>query len=1018
MLARRMVVVVLASLCSMAGGLLLQAPAALALDVHAPSKSFDPFGSAVVPDLGTEPPEVSTEQASNVQPTSATLHGTVNPQGVELSTCQFEYFGYETGVHTVACEQSPKTIGSGTAPVSVSAEATGLQEDKSYNFRLEATNPNAAQGQYLEFTTPGPPRVAVETATHLSHTKATLGALVSPEGFETTYDFEYGTTTSYGTSIPVPAASVGSGTSYLEVSQELSGLQAETTYDYRIVATNSRGTVDGEPATFTTPPPVTFGGTSAANIGTTTATLYASLNPLGTDTTYHFEYGTTTSYGNSAPASPADIGSGEGEVIVSQAVSGLQENTVYHFRVVGTNSIGTSDGPDEIFMTRISPSQCPNAAGRTGPSAHLPDCRAYELVTPPNKREASQDLIFDINAGFSQAAVAGADGDHIAVKLGGVTFGPNPLPNGTFAVFSRGATGWEITAVNPPGSDSEIYNEGLFNSDLTEAAVTHESTPLTSTTTEIFSVGPDGAPPSSILATLPQGNGTRFSAGSTDLSKIIVESPLHNLLHGGAPTGTDAGANDLYQWSNGQFSLVNVTTAGTLVSQCGASQTSTNASWSSTDGSKIFFQSPETFAPSGEPGCEEPTQVYVRLNGKETVDVSTPEAGLVNTKPVYFSGASADGSEVLLTSEGQLTADAAGRYGMKLYLYDAATGKLSFVTASLTGSAEAAEILISEDGSSVFFRDGENETYYRYDTSTGTLQFIAQREVEASYGGNKYESIDTTTANGKVFLFVAQRVAGIPLRDGGSYNDEVYRFDAENSNLVCVSCPSDLGEVHGGGKYFPLSGILETPNHVPRPLAMSSDGSYVFFDSNDHLVPQDTNAAHGGNYTEEGTDVYEWHNGTVSLITAGNSPQPSTFLGTSPDGSNVFFATHSQLVPQDTDTLGDIYDARIDGGFPVATEPVPCQGDACHNPPPLPNDATPSSMTFSGPGNPTPAGAAPVTVPKSKQKQCKKGTVRKKGKCVKKGKAKQAKAKKAKAKKARAKKAAYRAVKHNRGGSK
>ena len=136
---------------------------------------------------------------------------------------------------------------------------------------------------------------------------------------------------------------------------------------------------------------------------------------------------------------------------------------------------------------------------------------------------------------------------------------------------------------------------------------------------------------------------------------------------------------------------------------------------------------------------------------------------------------------------------------------------------------------------------------------------------------------------------------------------------------------------------------------APRPI--SENGEYVFFDTAESLLPQDTNSK---------IDVYEWHDGTISLITSGQDSADSFFLDSSPyvnavgetvEGGNVFFGTHARLVPQDTDSAGDLYDARIGGGFKLSEESGQCEGDACQNPPAAPVDLSPASLTFTGPGN-------------------------------------------------------------------
>jgi hypothetical protein len=166
--------------------------------------------------------------------------------------------------------------------------------------------------------------------------------------------------------------------------------------------------------------------------------------------------------------------------------------------------------------------------------------------------------------------------------------------------------------------------------------------------------------------------------------------------------------------------------------------------------------------------------------------------------------------------------------------------------------------------------------------------------------------------------------------------------------------------------------------------AISNDGSFVFFDTSEALVP----AA-----TDEQANVYEWHEGEISLISSGQDSSPSYFLGTDATGQDVYFGTHSRLVPQDTDSYGDLYDARINGGFPNPQGSAACEGDACQTPPPPPNEPTPSSLTFNGPGNLAPQPPTPPKPAANKKKtavKCAKGKKLTHGKCAKVKKAKRA----------------------------
>jgi hypothetical protein len=155
--------------------------------------------------------------------------------------------------------------------------------------------------------------------------------------------------------------------------------------------------------------------------------------------------------------------------------------------------------------------------------------------------------------------------------------------------------------------------------------------------------------------------------------------------------------------------------------------------------------------------------------------------------------------------------------------------------------------------------------------------------------------------------------------------------------------------------------------------AIVEDGS-VFFNTAVSLVAQATNGL---------TDVYEWHEGTVSLISSGQDSLPSFFLGASPNGANVFFGTHARLVPADTGSGGNLYDARVCTTAEPCIAPAPsreglCEGDACSHPAVAPSDATPASATFSGQGDLTPA---PSTTPMAKT--CVKPKQLSHGKCVK-----------------------------------
>jgi len=192
------------------------------------------------------------------------------------------------------------------------------------------------------------PTAVTGTASTVTTSSAVLNATVNPNGSSTTYAFQYGTTTNYGSQTATTAA--GSGTSSASVHATLSGLISGTTYHFRVVDTSPAGTGTGTDATFTTtttPPTATTG--SPSQVTSTSASLNATINPKGKATTYAVQYGPTTSYG--LQSATVSAGSGTTSIAVHVTLSGLLSGTTYHYRVIATSSDGTTASPDATFVT-------------------------------------------------------------------------------------------------------------------------------------------------------------------------------------------------------------------------------------------------------------------------------------------------------------------------------------------------------------------------------------------------------------------------------------------------------------------------------------------------------------------------------------------------------------------------------------------------------------------------------------------------------------------------------------------
>ena len=607
----------------------------------------------------------------------------------------------------------------------------------------------------------------------------------------------------------------------------------------------------------------------------------------------------------------------------------------------------------------------------------LPDCRAYEQVTPTDKDGSNAAG----KIGLVQAAREGDGTTFFATAgLGGLGEPEFPEYLSTRAAGAWGTTG--LLLAGEPGGQGSLAG---WSEDLGATLIEGETTLGSGVGGLYLRDSATG------MYRLLFAGGATLADFTPDHASFIFESEIPLL-----PSAT-AGHENVYEWHDDSLSLAGVLPGPGEVAppggsfagpdhwlegdttHGGASGRYYTANTISSNGTRVFFT-------AGGTG-----QLYMRESGTTTIPIPGG----------HFDEATPDGAIVLVQAQD----------GSTLSEYDVTHEHLT----QLAAGGIQGVLGMSNDGSYVYFvanavlasNEGVggshaaigkcagvvgNGTCNLYMWHDGGIVFLAPLTDVAgkfetdgydwtptgSVGGQNLERSARVTPDGHVLLFRSK--LRLTSYDNAGHT-EFYRYDATSQALACVSC-------HPGGA--PPTGDATLVAYPAHPVTaggfqfltrnLSEDGSTVFFDSPDELVPADTNGVQ---------DVYEWEvagHGTCSsasptfseasggclyLLSTGTSPASSWFADASASGSDAFFFTYQPLVAQDEDQLEDIYDARVGGGI-AAQNPQrasSCDGEGCRRgstaPPVL---ASPASSTYEGAGNMTPlapggAAAHPATPP-------------------------------------------------------
>lgn len=909
-----------------------------------------------------------SEAAVGVQPTTATLKATLNPEN-HATIYRFEYIDeaeYESdgGQFGPGTQQTP----TGSVPASFEYEeveatlgAAALLPSTTYRYRVSAEDSegHTVHGDTESFETKPPVEIIGPSAIAVNGTGATLEAELNPLGVEARYRVLYGTTSAYGSETPL--APLGAGSVPVSVTPQLHGLQPQTTYHYRFLATDERGgvtyTTEGPDLTFTTQ---AGGGSLVLPDGRAWEQVSpldkhgATIRPLGAlgGEVQAASDGDAFTFVTSSPTESEPRGVGNSSQIFSRRAPGggwtSRALTAPHGGAVATFGteyqlfsedlgLGIREPFPGSSFTSLSPESSPEDTENTPYLRHDFSC------------EGSPGTCF-------MPLLTSAEG--AANVPAGTEFGNRIQFLGATPDLAHIVIASEVSLTELQGSREEerfLYELSLDTSEPT--APTPISVLPSGELTGGHGLGGGG----------PRGANSTINAISSDGTRVFWTK------------GEDATEGDrglyLRDTARDETLKIDVPEAG-----AGAGYGEPKYLFAGRSGSGVVFADRQELtdgASASQSGG--PWDLYhcsvVESAGHlacELEDLAPPASG----RPAEVMGALAttpEADEVFFVANGVL-AETPNSSGERATAGDC--GNLKPVTATCN----------------VYFWREDPITHHSKVTFVGRITQSEARPIgEWMGGGGVAGSTARVSPGGRYLAFTSS----VPLtaydnRDthSGKPDREVFLYDTKTEGLICASCnptgarPSGVGAVANtlvepkGNEVPSLPPGSWTAAGLPeRPVAEGADARYqprflsdsgrLFFNSSDALVPQDTNGTQ---------DVYEYEpagigtctasqptysyssSGCVDLISSGTSPEESAFMDASEGGGDAFFLTSSRLASTDRDNAYDVYDAHActaESHCPTSAEPPKptCTGDACQPPAEAPGQPTLSTSALGASGN-------------------------------------------------------------------
>lgn len=912
----------------------------------------------------------SDEPASEVGAHEAVLRGLVNPYGAELSSCVFEYGEGETIESQVPCEESTSSIGSGISPVAVQAKVSDLEGGAGYRFRLRAVNETGdVRSEMGSFRT----SILAKIESASSETKleedgdvsTEVNASVDTNGVaSTTCEIEYGTSVSYGVSVPCAPEALSNGAD-VQVSAQLPGLAQQTGYHWRLKVSDANGTEYSPDQTFVylPGPVIQHGCENEAVRGESDINPHSGI-PLSLDLPDCRGYEMVT---------PA-VKNG---ALLNNALGTLQPT----FAADGSRAVIMST---QCFASAVSCDPVRQSLGVPFSFERGTNGWAVEPWAPPLEGTAGDAVLsYNVNNGMALFALAGREGaaEQFYVRQpDGALTEIGPLAEQSSATIDE----TQSDPINVTSDFSTIVYEAgtvwpsLGNGYLYEYSGAGQAHPTL--------VGVSGGQGSTSLISacrtlLGSATADRDGALSAD-GQVVFFTALSCPTGTGTNVGVSVPAATLYARVGGSRTVL---VSGSANAQdCDAAcqkepPADANFQGASSDASRVFFTST-----------------------RQLTDEANEDSHVGDTALNCTAIAVSDG-------------------GCNLYMFECprdceneAEKQLVDVSMSaIDGEAPGVQgvVALSSDGSHVYFiakgtltngANGEGheplagaENMYMYERDSehpeGHLAFIATLSKSDSEVYLKRREANVTP-DGRFLVFLSHRGLTPDARRGEG-PAQVYRYDAQSEHLERISIGQQGYDDNGNDGVgdanivSAINGFSLNSNIGRSDPTMADDGSRIFFESPIGLAPDALNdQPMPGEPHQFAQNIYEWEQsgsdgcvqpeGCVALISDGLDTHKAAhgsavlLLGSDASGDNVFFETADQLVPQDDNSAVDVYDARVDGGFPAPASPSVCEpetvlvGETCRHSTSEPSIfTTPASLAFSGPENPP---SPPAGKPKHK----------------------------------------------------